>query len=128
MSLSNLFVDNKYNLHAQKYIMQTTANAITTSISALQVFNGIAVVDVVAGNVACQLPTAASLVALFNNLSVGDTITCLFSAIGGANSLTLTTNTGLTLTGVPTMAQNISRVVYFRFTNVGLGTETISVY
>lgn len=57
-----------------------------------------------------QLPTAADLVAAIPNAQVGFSyILDIRNGSGSANTATLTTNTGLTLTGTMTIAQNVTR-------------------
>jgi hypothetical protein len=129
MSISNILYKNNFEINAKIFQANESANAVTTSITAAQVFNGIATVDTSGGAVSCQLPTAATLVAALSNVVVGNVIKCLFVANGSnANDITLTTNTGLTLLSAPLVLGNTSRLVYFRFTNISSGTEAVSVY
>ena len=128
MSISNLLIDNKYQIYGRIFQMNEVANAVTTSITGAQVADGIATIATAGGAVSCQLPTAAALVAAFPGIIVGNVVKCLFAANGATNAATLTTNTGLTLLAAPSIPAQTSRIVYFRFTNVTLTTEAVSVY
>lgn len=67
-----------------------------------------------------QLPTAAALLALLPNAQIGFSwVLVVKNSSSGANTLTLTTNTGLTLTGTMTAAQNTGRMLIATFTAVG---------
>ena len=106
-----------------------TTAAVTTTITAAQVIAGIATDNTTATAVSCQLPTSAALVAALPGVAVGDVIICVFVAYGSnTNSLTLTTNTGLTLLGTPVVLGNTSRTVLIMFTNVTASSEAVSVY
>lgn len=129
MSISNLLKPNNYKVYGKLFQVDETVNAVTTTITAAQVADGIATISTSGGAISCQLPTAASLVALHSDFIVGNVIKCLFVANGSnSNAVTLTTNTGLTLLSAPLVLGNTSRLVYFRFTNVDAGTEAVSVY
>jgi hypothetical protein len=133
MSISNLFAPNNYHIYSDieetnNVYSNESANTVTNSITAAGILAGIAVVSVTAGAVTCQLPTAANLVAAFSGIKVGNVIKCLFVASGTTNSLILQGGSGVTLQGTPTIGPQTSRLVYFRFTNISSGTETIAVY
>jgi hypothetical protein len=62
------------------------------------------------GQRACTLPTAAQIVAAIPNAYVGQTYRLrIQNSSSGAFAWTVTTNTGLTLTGTMTVAQNTYR-------------------
>lgn len=74
-----------------------------------------------------QLPTAAAIVAALPDVAVGfsyELDVANFSS--AANTLTLTTNTGLTLTGTMTAAQNTSRLLIVTITNDTVGSEAVT--
>lgn len=57
-----------------------------------------------------QMPTAANLVAAIPNAAIGlSYILEIRNGSGAANTATITTNTGITLTGTMTIAQNVTR-------------------
>ena len=129
MSLANLFIaNNNYKINADTVQLGETASLVTTTVTAAQVKAGIVTVNVAAGPVSCQLPTAALLEAALPGAVVGDIIKCLFVAFGATNALTLTTNTGLTLLGAPIVPAQTSRLVYFRITNITPTLEAVAVY
>lgn len=57
-----------------------------------------------------QMPTAAALVAALPNAQAGQSyVLKIRNSSGSANTATITTNTGITLTGTMTIAQNVIR-------------------
>lgn len=67
-----------------------------------------------------QLPTAAAFLGAIPNAQVGFSYELdVTNGSSAANTLTLTTNTGLTLTGTMTVAQNATRRLIVTFTAVG---------
>lgn len=71
-----------------------------------------------------QFPTAADLVAAIPNAQVGFAyILEIRNGSGSANTATITTNTGITLTGTMTIAQNVTR--RFIVTLVSLTAVTV---
>ncbi len=106
-----------------------TVNAVTTSITAAQLVDGIATITTAGGAVTCTLPTAALIVAAVPGAAVGDVVKCLFVAHShAANAVTLATASGLTLLSDPLIGPESSRLVYFRLTNVTASSEAVSVY
>lgn len=68
-----------------------------------------------------QLPTAAALLAALPDAVVGLSYELIVkNSSSGANTLTLTTNTGLTLTGTMTAIQNQGRMLIVTFTAIGV--------
>lgn len=66
-----------------------------------------------------NLPTAAQIVAAIPNAKVGLTYMLNYrNGSGSANTATLTTNTGLTLTGTMTIAQNVTRTFQVTLTSL----------
>lgn len=66
-----------------------------------------------------QFPTAADLVAAIPNAAAGFKYTLLIrNGSGGANTATITTNTGITLTGTMTIAQNVTRTFVVTLTSL----------
>lgn len=71
-----------------------------------------------------QMPTAANLVAAIPGAYVGQSyILEIRNSSGSANTATITTNTGITLTGTMTIAQNVTR--RFVVTLVSLTAVTV---
>jgi hypothetical protein len=71
-----------------------------------------------------QFPTAAAIVAAHPGAYVGQAYTLFVrNGSGSANTATITTNTGITLTGTMTIAQNVTRM--FCVTLVSLTAVTV---
>jgi hypothetical protein len=103
----------------------TTASAVT--FTAAQILGGLILRDPNGAARADLMPTAADLVAILGG--VDDTLGIEFTirnTADAAETITLTTNTGLTLSGTMTIAQNNSK----RFLAVvtAIGTPAVTVY
>ena len=102
----------------------TTARTMTAAEFMAGVFTTTA-----AGALAVTYPTAAALVAAMPNAQVGSQAV-LFVVNAGNNTLTHTTNTGLTITGghgTATMPTNTSQIVIAKCTNVTSGAEAVTL-
>lgn len=74
-------------------------------------------------------PTAAQLVAGFQGCAVGTSFDFdIRNTADAAETITMTTATGLTLSGTMTIAQNNTKRFKAVFTNVGSGTEAVTIY
>lgn len=89
-----------------------------------------------AAAVALTLPTVVSLAAAINGgaasrngtkLQVGSAFDVVIVNTGGANSLTMTTNTGWTLVGEAVVVADTSAIYQVRFTDVTVGAETATL-
>jgi hypothetical protein len=103
----------------------TTAAAVT--FTAAQILGGLILRDPSGGARADLMPTASDLVAILGG--VDDTMSVEFTIRNTADAdetITLTTNTGITLSGTMTIAQNNSK----RFLAVvtAIGTPAVTVY
>lgn len=79
------------------------------------------------GAAADQFPTAAVIVAGIDNCEVGDSIDVLIRNLSaGANTITISANTGLTLSGTMTIAQNYMK--WFRLVVTAVATPAVTVY
>lgn len=66
-----------------------------------------------------QMPTAANLVAAIPNAQVGFSyVLQIRNSSGSANTATITTNTGITLTGTMTIAQSVTRTFIVTLTSL----------
>jgi hypothetical protein len=66
-----------------------------------------------------QFPTAANIVLAIPNAQVGQSYNLLVrNSSGSANTATITTNTGITLHGTMTIAQNVTRTFYVTLTSL----------
>ena len=74
--------------------------------------------------------TAADIVAAIGgDCAVGTTFTVVvLNASAGANTITIAGGTGVTVSGVATVAQNASKVFLGRVTAVAGGSEAITLY
>lgn len=79
-----------------KWGLVTTAGNLTLTVP--QVLGGIAAFSGAAGAVAYTLPLATDLIAAMPNMDIGDTYTFIISNSAAQNA-TITTNTGITLSG-----------------------------
>lgn len=106
----------------------TTADAVTYS--AAQVLGGLILRDPAGAGRADLVPTAASLVAA---LPAGQAVGAGFeftirNTADLAETITVTTNTGATLSGTMTIAQNNSTRFLAVLTNVTAGSEAYTLY
>jgi len=102
----------------------TTARTMTAAEFLAGVFTTTA-----AGALAVTFPTAAALVAAFPNVQVGSQAV-LYLVNAGNNTLTITTNTGLTITGghgTATLPTVTSQIIIAKFTNVTSGAEAVTL-
>lgn len=108
-TLTGISVTPLMNLLNAKF---TTAALESATIAAASVAGANTVEHINTGTTPAnlQLPTAADIVAAIPNAQVGFSyILDVRNGSSGANTATLTTNTGLTLTGTMTIAQNVTR-------------------
>lgn len=105
----------------------TTASAITYT--AAQLLCGLILRDPNGAGRADLFPTAASLVAAVPGADA-DTVfeVTIRNDADAAETITMTTNTGLTLSGTMTIAQNNIKRFLVRFTNVTPGSEAVTIY
>jgi hypothetical protein len=105
----------------------TTAAAIT--MTAAQILGGLILRDPNGAGRADLVPTAAALVAAIPGAGVGSAFEfTIRNTADAAETITVTTNTGVTLSGTMTIAQNNSKRFVAVFTNVTLGSEAVTVY
>jgi len=107
----------------------TIATAAPVTFTADQILGGLILRDPAGGARADLLPTAADIVAA---LGEGAYVGAAFeftirNTADDDETITVTTNTGLTLSGTMTIAQNASRRFLAVVTAVG-GTPTVTVY
>ncbi len=107
----------------------STTNVTTTArtMTAAEALSGI-FITTAAGALALTLPTAAALVAAFTNAQVGAQFT-LYVVNASNATVTLTTNTGLTINGghgTATLPTVTSQILVGKFTNVTAGAEAVT--
>jgi ABC-type branched-subunit amino acid transport system ATPase component len=106
---------------------KTTAAAVTFSTT--EVLGGIILRDPNGAGRADLLPTAANLADAVQGAMIGTGFEfTIRNTADAAETITVTTNTGLTLSGTMTIAQNNSKRFLAVFTNVTPGSEAVTVY
>lgn len=107
----------------------TDATAGVISYTAAQVAGGLILRDCNGAGRADTVPTAAALLAVIPGAQVGQAVRfTIRNTSGGATSITVTTNTGVTLSGTMTIAQNNSKDFLAVFTNVTAASEAYTLY
>jgi hypothetical protein len=118
-------------LHAVSGVGAATVNTTTTArtMTAAEFLSGV-FVTTAAGALALTFPTAAALVAAMENAQVGSQAV-LYLVNAGNNTLTITTNTGLTINGghgTATLPTATSQIIIAKATNVTSGAEAVTLY
>jgi ABC-type Na+ transport system ATPase subunit NatA len=107
----------------------TDATAAAVTFTPAQVLGGLILRDPNGAGRADLLPTAATLLAAIEGPMVGLSFEFVIrNTADAAETITVTTNTGLTLSGTMTIAQNNSKRFLARITAVGAGLEAVTVY
>lgn len=107
--------------------VQNTVGAVTYTTT--EVLSGLLLRDPNGAARADLFPTAAAIVAAINGCQVNTSFrTILRNTADAAETITVTTNTGLTLSGTLTVAQNAQKEFVFVVTNVTPGAEAVTVY
>lgn len=108
-----------------------TVNAVAAAVtySVAEILSGFLLRDTLSSARADLLPTAANIVAAINGCQVGTSFrTWIRNTSAGAGSITLTTNTGLTLSGTVAIVFQQQKELLFVVTNVTPGSEAVTVY
>lgn len=112
-----------------KVTVTTDATAAAVTFTAAQVLGGLILRDPAGAGRADLLPTAASLLAAINGPFVGLSFEfTIRNTADAAETITVTTNTGLTLSGTMTIAQNNSKRFLAVVTDIDSGEAAITVY
>lgn len=107
----------------------TDATAAAITMTAAQLLAGIILRDPNGAGRADLVPTAANLRAALPGIEVGSGFEfTIRNTADAAETITVTTNTGATLSGTMTIAQNNSKRFLAVFTNVTPGSEAYSLY
>lgn len=113
-------------IYWNKYGLDAETNAVT--LTAAKMLGGI-INGTPTAPANYQSTTAALMVAAIPNCIVGTTYDLIVrNTSAGANTITLTTNTGITLAGTVTITQNFSRDFKIRVTNCTTSSEAITIY
>jgi hypothetical protein len=108
-----------------------TVNAVAAAVTytAAEILSGLLLRDALSSARADLLPTAASIVAAINGCQVGTSFrTWIRNTGAGAGSITLTTNTGLTLSGTVAIVFQQMKELMFVVTDNRVGFEAVTVY
>lgn len=107
----------------------TEATAAAVTYTTAQVLGGLILRDPAGAGRADLLPTAAALVAAIVGAAVGAAFEfTIRNTADAAETITVTTNTGLTLSGTMTIAQNNTKRFLAVITNATSGSEAVTVY
>jgi hypothetical protein len=108
-----------------------TINAVVGAVTytPTEILSGLLLRDTSSNARADLLPTAASIVAAINGCQVGTSFrTFIRNTSAGAGTITITTNTGLTLSGTVAVAFQTTKELLFVVTNCVAGSEAVTVY
>lgn len=127
-----------YDSATSKWVNQvaqntTTVATVTTAgvvaYSAAQMLGGLILRDPAGAGRADTVDTAANIVAAFPNAIVGSSFRFIVrNDADAAETITVSTAAGITLSGTMTIAQNNSKEFLVRLDNVTSGTEAATVY
>jgi len=107
----------------------TEATAAAVTYTAAQLKGGLILRNTNGAARADLFPTAANIVAALPSAFVGQTFeVTIRNTAAAAETITMTTNTGLTLSGTMTIAQNNQKPFLVRLTNVTTGSEAATIY
>jgi hypothetical protein len=107
----------------------TEATAAAVTYTAAQLKGGLILRNTNGAARADLFPTAANIVAALPSAFVGQTFeVTIRNTAAAAETITMTTNTGLTLSGTMTIAQNNQKPFLVRLTNVTSGSEAATIY
>ena len=113
---------------SRQYVDTTISTAGNVLYTAQEVFNGIIFRDCNGADRTDQLPTAAAIVAVVPEPVVGSSIEILVNNISsGINLLTLSSNTGVTLSSSLTIASGITNRFLIILDNVTASSEAVTV-
>lgn len=105
------------------------AGAAAVTYTPAELLSGLLLRDALSGAKADLLPTAASLCAAINGCQVGTSFRVLIRNTGaGAGSITLTANTGATISGTAVIVFQQQKELLIVFTNVTAGSEAYVAY
>jgi len=107
----------------------TDATAGANTYTADELLGGLVLRDPAGDNRSDVTPTAAAIVAAIPGAKVGSSREFVIrNTADAAETITITAGAGVTLSGTMTIAQNNSKRFRLVCTNVGSGTEAVSIY
>jgi hypothetical protein len=115
------------------YLNHTTVTTNSTAgaktYTAAELLGGLILRDPAGGARDDVTPDAADIVAAIANASVGASFEfTIRNTADAAETITLTAGDGITLSGTMTIAQNSSKRFLAVITNIGAGTEAVTIY
>lgn len=109
--------------------MGLAAPTATATLSAVNSYNTIIRGVPTAAATYTSATAAAIVAAIGGDCAIGTTfMVVVINASAGANTITIEGGTGVTVSGVATVAQNASKVFLGRVTAVAAGTEAITLF
>jgi hypothetical protein len=106
---------------------ETTAAAVTYTVT--QLLGGFLARDPNGAGRADLVPTAAAIVAAIPGVLTGASFEFeLRNAADAAETITVTTNTGISLSGTMTIAQNNQKRFIVQVTNALVGSEAVTIF
>lgn len=109
----------------KKTTVTTEATAGDVTYTAAQILGGLILRDPAGGARADLFPTAAAIIAAMKSYNVGNSFeVTIRNTADAAETITMTTNTGLTLSGTMTIAQNNSK----SFLVLVTAATTVTIY
>lgn len=113
----------------QRYVVTTKTTAGAVTYSAAELIGGLILRDPAGASRSDVTPTAAAIVAGITGCVVGSGFEfTIRNDADAAETITLTAGSGITLSGTMTIAQNYSKRFIAVVTNIGSGTEAVTVY
>jgi len=113
----------------QRTTVTTKNTAGDVTYTATEIKGGMILRDPNGGARADLFPTAAAIVAAITGAVIGSSLeVTIRNTADAAETITMTTNTGLTLSGTMTIAQNNSKRFLLVCTNVTPASEAVTVY
>ena len=122
-------VANTQSLPYFSTTVTTEATAAAVTYTAAQLKGGLILRNTNGASRSDLFPTAANIVAAIPGAFVGQTFEVnIRNTAGAAETITMTTNTGLTLSGTMTITQLHQKPFLVRLTNVTAGAEAATIY
>lgn len=127
LRLDRILVSDNYIL--QKSVVTTYATAGVMAMTAAQVLGGLILRDPNGAGRADTVPTAAAIVAAIKNCKAGDSFEfTIRNTADGAETITVTTASGNTLSGTMTIAQNNTKRFLTVVSTATSGSEAVTTY
>lgn len=128
--LSGADVTNDNSLILEKHTITTNSTDADATVTAAEILGGYYVIDAtLTANRTLTTDTAANIVGAISGATADTAFRFLLkNDTSGAYTITLAAGTGVTLTGTATITQGSTREFLIVLTNVGSGTEAVTIY